>query len=554
MSRIARQVAIGVAIPLLWSSVNCGRSNTESAEKALARGKELFNAGDYGKAIEELRIATGSRTVAMEAHYWLGCAFEQLRDLRDAETEYVTVALEDDHYSDVRMRLAKIQVRDVNPQEAVWGGQWAEKEIGETNDHGSADAYYVLGIRAVRQGHPDQAHQYLEKSLSVDRGHRPAAKALTIAALLHGDRMSAENTLLALPQSAENAELTGEFYRLTGDLGKAERWFREALKLNNKLAVASANLADTLWMAGKRQEALDVLSALNQTGSNPFEYLHALAVLANGDIDQSSAELTALAKKPQFSPDAESRLVAALIAGKRFDNAAGAVDARLAVSPMDPRAITDRVVLSMSTPGGSKDVIERDLKGLRERGVDSDLLHYLTAVLAIRRGKDFILQHAQDPPFEKEVALEDAKTFGVEAEGEFRESLTVNPSFVAARIELARLLVQHKKLPVAIGLMDDMPLDQRRRPSAVLQRAWFFLASGEKPVAKRLLEASSLSLPVPLDSVTPAMATEAVQKAAQDNLRFDLLEFPQGPIFQETDMELLSFYPLNKGVVRWMAF
>ena len=559
MSPTARNLVLSSATSLLVCSLAaCGSGRkAETPERALAHGKELLRAGNYVKAIDEFHIATRrhpTAEIAIEAHYWLGYAFEQLRDLPSAQTEYVAVALEDDHYSDVRMRLAKIQVRALNPLDALWGGQWAEREVSETQDHGSADAYYVLGVRAVRQGHADEAQKYLQRALSVEPGHLLATKALTIAALLGGDRKSAEDALLALPKSAKNAELTGEFYRLTGDLESAEHWFREAVQQDPNLAVASANLADTLWMGGKRREALDVLSVLYTSGTSPFEHWHALAALANGDPDSALNELETLAKKSKQNADTESRLLAALIAAKRPEKAASIVTARLSGSPNDPRAGMDRIVALMSGPCDLT-LLGNELNGIRKRGVDSGLFHYIAGTLYVRRGADFDL----------------------EAIGEFSQSVSLDPNLWPARMNWARAVIRQQedndvdasgaprtrnaaappwkdKLPLAIEYIDDMSLEQRRTPSAVLQRMWLFLSGGQKAEAKQLLKSASLSPPVALDSVTPAAAMEFFEKSFQDNVRFDLLEFPQGPVFQETDMQLLSFYPLNKGVVRWMAF
>ena len=548
----------GTASLFLCSLVNCGWGpKAESAEQALTHGREFVKTGDYVKAIDKLRIATQTHPtaeVAKEAHYWLGYAFEQQHDLPSAQAEYSVVALEDDHFYDVRLRLAKIMVRALNPLEAMWGGQWIEREVAETHDHASADAYYVLGVRAVRQGHGDEAQKYFERALSIEPGHLVATKALTIAALLQGDRNAAEKALLALPKSAKNAELTGEFYRLTGDLANAEHWFREALQQDQNLSVASVNFADTQWMMGKRQEALDVLSAVYQSGMSPFEHLHAIAALANGDSDRALSELTTLAKRPKYNADAESRLIAALIAAKRPDGATSAATARLSAAPTDPRAGIDRISVLLSGPCDLT-AVAHDLDSIRKLGVNSGLFHYMAGGLAVRRGPDFDL----------------------EAVGEFNESVSVDPNFWPARMNWARAVIRQKedndvdesgkprkrnpdapawkeKLPLAIEHVDEGPLDERRRPSAVLQRVWLFLSSGQKLEAMRLLQSASLSLPVALDTVTPAAAMEFFDKSFPDNLRFDLLEFPQGTVFQETDMQLLSFYPLNKGVVRWMAF
>ena len=117
--------------------------------------------------------------------------------------------------------------------------------------------------------------------------------------------------------------------------------------------------------------------------------------------------------------------------------------------------------------------------------------------------------------------------------------------------------MKRNQLGVASDVLNEAPLAQRRRPSAALERVWLLAASGDKEEGKRALRATSLSLPVPLDSITPAKAgkdEESPPQPFEGNLRFDLLEYPQGPLFRETDLELLSLYPRSKASFRWLVF
>jgi tetratricopeptide (TPR) repeat protein len=510
--------------------LGCSRGpKQETPDQALAHGKALLQTMNYAPAIPEFRLAAGSKALAKEAHYFLGVTFEQMGDLPKAQAELSEVASQDDHFWDVRIRLAKIMVRAPDPQEAEWGGEWAEREVGQTGDHASADAYYVLGVREFRQGHPDDAVKYLKRALSVQPGHLAATKALVIVLLIQGDTGGAESALLALSKNPQNSEALGEFYRLTGDLAAAEHWLRDALE-HDKTTFAAVNLADTLWMMGRRKEALDLLGQPFVVGANQFEQLHALAALANGDADQSVAELAGLTRKQDFSPDAQSRLLAALMAANRLDQAKSVAEERLRVAPTDVRAVLDHAAVSMAGGPAGLQAAMQDLAKLQLRGVDSDLFRYVAAVVAFRQGQRS------------------------ETLNELTQALSINPDLLAARVNFARLLSSENKPQWAAEIMDDTPLAERRRPSAFLERFWLLAGPAEKATAKRRLQAASLSLPVLLASDSQGTTTQLSPQPFEDSLRFDLLEYPQGPVFQETDLDLLSKYPLNKHSIQWLTF
>jgi predicted Zn-dependent protease len=486
-------------------------------------GKALLKSMNYAQALTEYAIAARSPRTAKEAHYFRGYALQQMGDLPRAQSELLVVAKEDEHYGDARIRVAKIMVRSPNLQEAIWGGQWVEHEVGETQDHASADAYYVLGVREVRLGHVDEAAKYLQHAVSVEPGHLEATKDLAMALLMQDDVAQAERVVLTLPLTAEHAETTGEFYRLTGNLTRAEEWFRKALEQDQKSAFATVNLADTLWLLGKREESINLLERLYTGRVIPFEHLHALAALANGKAAQAVTELTALSEGSDSGPDAHGRLVAALLSGKQTEAAKTLADTRIAAARQDPRALLDRVAVSLTM--GLLTSAGDDLTALEARGINSDVCHYLTGALAFRQGDRTRARH------------------------ETAEAVSRNPDLLAARINWARILVGESEVQVARGIMDETPEAQRRRPSAAFQRIWILMASGNKEEARRAAHATSLPLP---DS--PPASQKSGPPPFDDNLRFDLLEYPQGPVFHQTDLELLSFCPHSKGSAQWLAF
>jgi tetratricopeptide (TPR) repeat protein len=499
------------------------KQKPETAEEALAHGKALVGSMDYAQALKELNIATQSARTAREAHYLLGCALQQMGDSSRAQTELGVVANEDEHYKDARIRLAKIMVRSQSMQDAIWGGQWIEHEVAETKDNASADGYYVLGVREVRLGRIDEASKYLKRAVSSQPGHLEATKALAIVLLMLGEPKQAESTLLALPNSAANEETIGEFYRLTGDLTQAESWFRKVLEQDQNSVFATVNLADTLWLLGKRQEATRLLAKLYAARTSPFDHLHALAAFAGGQIDQGLSELAALSQDKDSGPDTRSRLVAALLAAQRLGAAQSATDTGIGLSYQDARAVLDRVALSLAV--GKLSPAERDLKALETRGINSELFYYMSGALAFRQGDSALARY--------DLAV----------------AVSRNPELLAARIAWVRLLINENKAYVARDVMDDTPVLQRRRPSVALQRAWVLMASGDEEEARRVLRA--------LDPVIPAKTGKSGQlppSPFQENLRFDLLEYPQGPVFHETDLELLSLCPNTKRSAQWLMF
>ena len=69
--------------------------------------------------------------------------------------------------------------------------------------------------------------------------------------------------------------------------------------------------------------------------------------------------------------------------------------------------------------------------------------------------------------------------------------LRIDPNYLAARIELAQLLLANRGAQSALQLLDETPQDQRETVSVVVQRNWALLALGQKAEARKGIDRSA---------------------------------------------------------------
>ena len=138
-----------------------------------------------------------------------------------------------------------------------------------TYDVDNPDIHYNLGVVALEQGRPDQGLQYLNRALELDPMHKEALlnSAIVIQELglphLHNLAMQ---RLLQLKELAPNNERV--FFNLgmltmdSGELGTAEVWFQEAIRLKPDFRSALFNLALLLADQDRPEDAVPPLKQL----------------------------------------------------------------------------------------------------------------------------------------------------------------------------------------------------------------------------------------------------------------------------------------------------
>jgi adenylate cyclase len=144
------------------------------------------------------------------------------------------------------------------------------------------------------------ARQAAERALALNPGN---AEALMILGFIDGlydwrwdDAVRAMNAAIALaPNDAEVANFAGDTFRFAGDLEKAEYWERRAVELDPLFMVNHSDLAWTLLMRHKAEEALvaSERSVRLDPSYSSARDVRARIFLALGDPARAAAEIDA---------------------------------------------------------------------------------------------------------------------------------------------------------------------------------------------------------------------------------------------------------------------
>ena len=139
---------------------------------------------------------------------------------------------------------------------------------------GDWSAYNALGSFYYRSGrYADAAAQY-EYVVALDRSNMMGLSNLGTAQMLSGDFTAAADTLkeaIAIeprPNSYSNLGLVA-YYR--GELDEAIDYHRKAVELVPNDHLKRSNLGDALWVAGRRDEAIEVFESAGMHGAAALE-------------------------------------------------------------------------------------------------------------------------------------------------------------------------------------------------------------------------------------------------------------------------------------------
>jgi tetratricopeptide (TPR) repeat protein len=208
-----------------------------SAEDRLQEGIRLFGLRRWETAVQEfLKIDTGIFTAEenTELAYYLGLSYMKLQQFEEALIyleQVVTTSQEPLRIYQCRLTLAYVYVMTKR-------AKLAEFELDRLTKSGfeSVQIYTTLGYAAWSQKHYEEAVEYYEKALDLDRNNTTAMNGLgyiladTDTDPARGLRFCRKAVDKA-PQNAAYLDSLGWAYYKTGDTKESRNWLRRAFDL-----------------------------------------------------------------------------------------------------------------------------------------------------------------------------------------------------------------------------------------------------------------------------------------------------------------------------------
>jgi tetratricopeptide (TPR) repeat protein len=454
-----RVLRVGVAAILTLSA--CHRSPEAREAAFLEKGKKELEKKNYAVAVLDFKNAAQAKSWDAEPHYQLGRSYLAANQPGFAAAELREAVELNPRHTAAQLKLAELLATSLKKETLEEAQKHAQAVLALLPD--DSDALDVLASTDLRFGKPESAQSYLERALRKSPGHLASWVTLAQVKLARNDVPGAEKALLQacaqLPKSPAPRVYLGQFYLSRGRAPEAERQFRQALAIDPNNGSALMNLAPMQVRAGQVDRAEQTYRQAAALPDRQYKPVHAEFLFQSGKRSQAVAEFEKLAAADPADRNLRDRLVEAYLAMNRAGDAEKVLTAAVKQNGLDQDALLRRSRIYLDW--GKYTQAEIDLKQVVRFDKNLPEAHYLLAKVGQGRANPTMQQQ------------------------ELEKVLMVDPAFLAARIDLARLSLTSRDAQHALTLLDKAPANQVNAVPLILQRNWVLLALGKREEARK---------------------------------------------------------------------
>jgi tetratricopeptide (TPR) repeat protein len=458
--RVLWAVAVVLTLTILTAS-GCDQSRDAREAKFLEKGRKEFQKKNYAVAILHFKNASAAKPWDAEPYYQLGLSFLAEGDVKSAAADFRKAVEVNPKHAGAQLQLAELMATGRDKSSLEEAQKHAQAVLGLQPD--DPDALSVLGATDLRLGKPESAQSYLERALRKSPSHLKSWVVLAQVKLAQKDVAGAEKALIEastrLPKSPDPKIYLGQFYLSQGRAPEAEQQFRQALAMDPKNGTALMELGAMQVKAGQTDQADQTYRQAAALPGRQYKHVHAEFLFRSGKRDQAVAEFEKLAAADREDLNLRTHLVETYLALNRAGDAEKVLTAALKKNGLDQDALVRRSRIYLDW--GKYTEAEVDLNQLLHYRKDSAEAYYLLAKVSQGRANTT-----------KQKQL-------------LQEALNIDPTFLAARIDLARALLATQSAKPALTLLDEAPENQMNAGSRVVERNWALLALGNKAEARK---------------------------------------------------------------------
>ncbi len=447
--RLRLATAVFAATAML---AGCSGTPQQREVAHLRRGNEYLKEKNYKKAVIEFKVASQNMPKDPEPPYLLGMTYLSGGAAKPAFESFQKAISLNPRHGGAGYQLALFKL---NPKLILEAKQvisdWAAHH---PND---ADAFASLGLAEVKLGNTAEARRWLEIGASKNvSSFRIVAAALAIYAA-KGDVESAKELSRSLaerlPRSPEAAILRAQVSLGAKDLADADAQISRALSLQRDFRPALQLRLRREMMTGDVVDAEQTTKELAQLPEKRMWGAYARLLFAQNKPDKGIAEFERAVKDHNNDTQLRDDYANTLLAAKLSSQAGTVATGTLAVNPKDVPALMVRIIVEIDR--GSLEAAARDVRAMQDLKALSPQLSFQEARIFAARGET--------------VREGDLLT----------EALKRDGRFLAARLELVRLLIAARKSRNALTILDLAPPAQKRNIEFVFARNMALLSSGD---------------------------------------------------------------------------
>lgn len=425
----------------------CARSPQERYAKYLKEGRKSFVDKDFLKASVDFKNASQALPQEAEPHYQLGLTALASGDSA-AAAEYLRQALaRNPKHREATLSLADLYARSAHSPTMDEGRRLAQTILSIAPQ--DSKALNILALLDLRSGNAKAAASFLEGILVRTPNDIETLINLARVRMAQGDRPGAEELLrtaaTTLPANATALFALADFHNMAGDSSKAVDSYTRGLQIEPSHGAALMALAKLHVKAGRKQEAEPLVARAAQSPDRRFRFAYAAYLLESGQKDRSVEEFARLLRATPGDRSARTHLVNAYLSSNRVREAEDLLIKAISKNAKDTDALLQRARIHLSR--FRPDAAHSDLQMVLEHQRDSPEAHYLIA------------------------QVHRLQNMGNLQQQELTEVLRLSPRYLAARLELVRLLTG-KDPKGALVILDSAPSEQRQESALRVQRIW----------------------------------------------------------------------------------
>ena len=422
---------------------------------------------EYTAAILDLKNAVRLQPNDAEAFYQLGLAYLSSGNLRSAYSALVHATELNPKHSAAQLKIAELlssDSQDVDASLLENAEKRAENILSVTPDN--ADALTALGFAEFRLGKKEDAAKHLQAALDKLPQDLKAATALAAVKLAGNDTAGAEQVLKKAvegsPRSADAQVALGRFYVMLRRAPDAEAAFQHALTIDPKSAPALLDLAALQLSSNRIDDAGNTYARVAASPDKRFHPAHAVFLFRQRRFDAAIKEFEQLAAQDPKDREARTRLAQAYLRTQHLPEGERELNTLLKQNPKDTAALVERSRLYLATARVQD--AQRDVNQVLNLDPHLALGHYLLSqVYEVQGAKDLRLQELSD-------------------------AVKGDPNFLAARLEMARVLVAGKGAKQALEILAQAPDNQKRLPALIIQKNWALFEIGDQAELRKSID------------------------------------------------------------------
>jgi Tfp pilus assembly protein PilF len=429
----------------------CRASPEKQEAKDLQRGDALLQRRDYSRAILEYRNAAQVQPKDAEPYYRLGLAYERMGNPRSAVTAYRQALQKNSKHASAQLKLAQLMAKYGDRQVLTE----AEQRLHTLVESPAADsqALDALAVAEFRLGKAEEAARSLEQAVRKYPADLEPAVTLAQLKLRQHDFSAAERVLRdavhTLPKSAEAAVALGRLFLQTNHPEQGEPELRRALALDPQYAPALLSLALLQTNRNRPDEAEQIYRQLSTNRDADYRHLYGLFLFQHGKAEAALNEFQRLARQSPDDRAARTRLVAAYVALHRTAEAQKVLTAVLNKNSKDTDALLQRAGLYLQS--GDLANADHDLEWVIHYRPDSAPAYFEAAIA--KRMEGSMQSERRD----------------------LLQALALAPSYLPARLALARNYLAVHDYKSALNLVDGAPAQQKSVRELRVERNWALL-------------------------------------------------------------------------------